>query len=122
MKRGIDGRAVYSTDPDWIPPCEGCGEPPGRCRCPGKAPPPPPSGQTVRVRIERKGRGGKTVTLVEGIAGPPDHLAKVAKRLKSACGTGGTVKDGNVELQGDHRDRAAAALEAEGYRVKKSGG
>jgi len=122
MNRSMGGRPVYSTDPDWVPPCEACGEPPERCRCAEKSAPPPPSEQTVTVRIERKGRGGKTVTVVEGLRGPPERLAEVAKRLKAACGTGGTAKEGSVELQGDHRDRAAKALEAEGYKVKRSGG
>ncbi len=122
MKRSMDGRPVWSSDPGFVPPCEACGEPPDRCRCRESAAAPPPSQQTVVVRIERKGRGGKTVTVVDGILGPPDHLAAVAKKLKAACGTGGTAKEGTVELQGDHRDRAVAALEAEGYRVRRSGG
>jgi translation initiation factor 1 len=113
---------VYSTDPGWVPPCETCGQPPDLCRCKEGAAPPPPSAQTVIVRLERKGRGGKTVTVVEGIQGPPERIAEAARRLKAACGTGGTAKEGSVELQGDHRDRAAKTLEAEGYKVKRSGG
>jgi len=119
--RRIDGRAVWSSDPGWTPPCEKCGEPADRCLCREKAAP-PPSEQKAVVRLERKGRGGKTVTVVEGILGPPEHLAELAKRLKAACGTGGTAKDGAVELQGDQRDRAAKALEREGFKVKRSGG
>ena len=92
--------------------------PPAECRCPPPPAPPPPKAQLVRLRIERKGRGGKVVTVVEGIAGPPALLEETARALKEACGTGGTVKQGTIELQGDHRTRAAAALATRGYRVK----
>src|SRR5262249_4818975 len=121
---GGGGRTVWSSDPGWVPPCERCGEPRERCRCGEKAPAPPAGEQTARLRLEKKGRGGKTVTVIEGLRGPPDYLAGLARALKEACGSGGTVRpagggrEGAIELQGDHRERARAALEKRGFRVK----
>jgi translation initiation factor 1 len=79
-----------------------------------------PADGVVRLFREKGGRGGKTVTVVRGL--PADAVGTVARDLKRLCGTGGTVKDGAVELQGDHRDKAKARLEAQGYRVKLAGG
>ncbi len=79
-----------------------------------------PNDGVVRVFREKGGRGGKTVTVVRGL--PGRDLDAVAKDLKRLCGTGGAVKDGAVELQGDHRDKAKARLEDRGYRVKLAGG
>jgi len=76
----------------------------------------------VRIRREVGGRGGKTVTVVTGLALDPVALAALSKRLKSACGTGGTVKGGVLELQGDHREQLAALLAGEGFRSKLAGG
>ncbi len=117
----MKGRLVYSTDPSFVPPCEGCGEPPSDCRCRPRGAP-PPSEQKVRVRIERKGRGGKIVTVIDGLQGPQEWLKDLAAALKGACGTGGTSKDGAIELQGDHRDRAVAALAKRGFDAKRAGG
>jgi translation initiation factor 1 len=75
-------------------------------------------GQSVRLLIDRKGRKGKTVTLVAGLRHNPATLEKIARILKERCGTGGTVKDGNIELQGDQRTRAKAELESMNYVVK----
>src|ERR1041385_3987511 len=123
MDRRIGGKLVWSSDPDPVPPCPDCGEPPDRCRCSrrsraGKSVPPPPGSITARLRIERKGRGGKTVTIIEGLPGPPQALEEAARWLKSACGAGGTVRGSAIEVQGDQRARAAAALESRGYTVK----
>ena len=74
----------------------------------------------VRVSRETSGRRGKTVTVVRGI--PPRELAAVASDLKRRCGSGGAVKDGAVEIQGDHRPKVVARLEGQGYRVKLAGG
>jgi translation initiation factor 1 len=79
-----------------------------------------PSDGVVRVSRETSGRRGKTVTVVRGI--PPRELTTVASDLKRRCGTGGAVKDGAVEIQGDHRPKVVAHLEAQGYRVKLAGG
>jgi translation initiation factor 1 len=76
----------------------------------------------VRVRRETGGRGGKTVTAIYGIALPESGLAELAGALKRLCGTGGTVKDGTIEIQGDHRERIVAALQQRGYTVKLAGG
>lgn len=76
----------------------------------------------MRIGRETGGRGGKTVTVVRGLSMDDAALAALAKRLKAACGTGGTVKEGVLELQGDHRDSAMALLAKEGLRVKRSGG
>jgi translation initiation factor 1 len=79
-----------------------------------------PDDGVVRVFREKGGRRGKTVTVVHGLA--PGDLGAVAGDLKRHCGTGGSVKGGAVELQGDHREQVAARLESRGYRVKLAGG
>ena len=79
-----------------------------------------PDDGIVRVSRETSGRRGKAVTVVRGI--PPRDLATVASDLKRRCGSGGAVKDGVVEIQGDHRPKVVAHLEAQGYRVKLAGG
>ena len=85
-----------------------------------RAAPPVPSDGIVRVSRETSGRRGKTVTVVRGL--PPRELASVASDLKRQCGSGGAVKEGVVELQGDHRPKVVARLESQGYRVKLAGG
>jgi translation initiation factor 1 len=104
-----DGRLVYSTDPE-------------RRREPDPGPPAAadPGDGIVRVFREKSGRRGKTVTVVRGL--PPADVRAVAGELKRLCGAGGAVKDGAVEVQGDHRDRVVTALQADGYRVKAAGG
>jgi translation initiation factor 1 len=76
----------------------------------------------VRVRRETGGRGGKTVTTILGVPLPESALKDLAGELKRLCGTGGTVKDGGIEVQGDHRDKIIAALIRRGYTVKAAGG
>ena len=76
----------------------------------------------VRVSRSSKGRGGKTVTLVQGVPLNDAALAQLGKQLKAACGTGGTVKDGMIEVQGDHRELVIRQLLDKGYSVKASGG
>jgi len=82
----------------------------------------PRSDGTVRVARETKGRKGKGVTLVTGVPLDEQALEALAKELKQKCGTGGAVKDGVIEIQGDHRDRLVEELQRRGYRVKKAGG
>jgi translation initiation factor 1 len=77
---------------------------------------------TVRVSRETKGRKGKGVSLVSGVPLGAEALAALAKELKQRCGTGGTVKDGVIEIQGDHRDRLIEELQSRGHRVKRAGG
>jgi len=82
-----------------------------------------PSGDgTVRVSRETKGRKGKGVTLIAGVPLGAEALAALTKDLKQRCGSGGTVKDGMIEIQGDHRDRLIVELQSRGYRVKRAGG
>jgi translation initiation factor 1 len=107
-----DSRLVYST---------GVGDRRAKERPAEQSRPPQvPDDGVVRVFRDKSGRRGKTVTLVRGL--PPGELAARASDLKRHCGTGGSVKDGAVELQGDHREKAAARLESQGYRVKLAGG
>ncbi len=78
----------------------------------------PPEKQTIRVAVDRKRRAGKTVTVASGFQHTPDALAVLAQRLKKKCGSGGTAKDDEIELQGDHVAKVAAELKTLGYRVK----
>jgi len=71
----------------------------------------------LHLRLEKKGRRGKTVTVVFGFEAGEDQLEAYASELKSRCGTGGTVKEGTIELQGDHRQRAGSYFQEEGYEV-----
>ena len=90
----------------------------------GEAPEPEPAGARspgIRLRLERRS-SGRVVTVVSGLPGSPAEVAALAKGLKAACGAGGTVKDGLLELQGDHRDRIESALAARGLKGKRSGG
>jgi len=81
-----------------------------------------PSQQKATVRLDLKGRGGKSVTVIEGLQLPQKEREAILKRLKAKLGTGGTVKDTCLELQGDHRDALMEALEKLGYPTKRSGG
>jgi len=120
-KRASSGGLVYSTDAGRM--CPACRQPVASCRCRSPCAPAMPAGDgIVRIRREVGGRGGKTVTVVTGLALDPVALAALSKRLKSACGTGGTVKGGVLELQGDHREQLAALLAGEGFRSKLAGG
>ena len=86
------------------------------------AAPPPKKVHTVKLRRETAGRRGKGVTVVSELPLTEDQLKELATKLKNACGTGGTAKDGRIEIQGDQRDRVAAELEKLGYKVKRAGG
>ena len=110
-------RVVYSTGVGRI--CPGCGWPEVECKC-SKADPQLaeiPDRVVARLRIEKQGRGGKTVTVVDGLPRNEAFLRELATALKQACGTGGTVGQGAVELSGDVRDRIRALLAARGYTV-----
>jgi len=83
---------------------------------------PLPGEQKLYVRLDRKNRKGKTVTLVEGFVGSEEDLKTLGKELKSKCGVGGSAKEGEILLQGDFKERVAALLKDKGYKVKFSGG
>ena len=117
--RQRQGGLVYSTEGGRM--CPSCRRALAQCVC--RAAPPPASGDgIVRVSRQTKGRGGKAVTLVCGVPLPADALAALGKQLRSACGAGGTVKDGTIEVQGEHVERVMALLQALGHTVKRSGG
>jgi len=82
----------------------------------------PPAKSRTIVRLDRKGRGGKSVTIIEGLGLSAKDSEKLLKQLKAKLGTGGTVKDGSIEIQGDHCDTVMAELAAIGYKPKRSGG
>lgn len=114
-----NSRLVYSSETGRI--CPGCGRPAAACSC-GKKSSQPAGDGIVRIRRESKGRGGKTVTVISGIPGTEAALKEVAAGLKKRCGTGGTLKEGIIEIQGDHRELLLAELAARGYKVKAAGG
>lgn len=113
------GGMVYSTELGRT--CPDCRQSLTACRCRAADGAVLGDGR-VRVGRETKGRGGKGVTLVTGLPLTHDQLTELATRLKKRCGTGGTVKDGTIEIQGDHRDLIVAELLKAGYQAKKTGG
>jgi translation initiation factor 1 len=121
MKHKGVGGLVYSTDAGRM--CPVCRRPAAQCSCAADRRRAASGGSgAVLVSRETKGRGGKAVTLVRGLALDEAALAKLAQQLKAACGSGGTVKDGVVEVQGEHRDRIVELLRAQGHQVKRAGG
>jgi translation initiation factor 1 len=119
--RGGDGGSVpvWSSEKGRL--CPGCGEAATACACRKKSVAASPDG-IVRVGRETKGRGGKSVITVTGAPVDADGLQKLVAELKKRCGTGGTVKDGVIEIQGEHRETIVVELEMRGWKVKKSGG
>jgi len=99
--------------------CPRCQQLKKTCTCP---PEEPSKSTIVRVGRETKGRGGKGVTIISDLPLNENALAELATKLKTRLGTGGTVKDGRIEIQGDQRDRIVAEFEGLGYRVKRAGG
>src|SRR5580700_1398611 len=112
-------RIVYSTGVGSL--CPNCRRPVRECVCPKGVPGAAKPG-TVRVGREVKGRAGKGVTTVTGLALAMAEIETLATRLKKRCGSGGTVRDGIIEIQGDHRDVIVGELTKLGFPAKKSGG
>jgi translation initiation factor 1 len=122
-------RLVYSTEGGAQRACPTCGRRLDRCTCRARPAARPPAGPrtpavpndgVVRVFRDRGGRKGKTVTLVTGL--PASRVEEVATQLKRAAAAGGAVRDGAIEIQGDHRELVASRLGALGFRVKLAGG
>ena len=114
-----NARLVYSTEHGRT--CPSCHQQLDRCRCQKKTAPPAGDG-IVRIGRSTKGRKGKGVTVITGIPLEAGPLKQLAKTLKQKCGSGGTVKAGTIEIQGDHRDLLMADLKGMGYTVRRSGG
>jgi translation initiation factor 1 len=118
MKSSSSSTLVYSTEGGRT--CPACRLPLAQCTCKAKS---VLTGDgVVRVSRETKGRGGKSVTLVKGLALDATALAVLGKQLRAACGAGGTVKDGVIEVQGDHCDAVMDALRKHGHQPKRTGG
>ncbi len=107
-----NSKRVYSTNPHTRIEQETQAEIPDK----------PLSGQTVKIRIDSKGRKGKSVTIIEGLQVNPTHLNDIARQLKQLLGTGGTAKQGVIEIQGDRREQIITHLEKLGVKCKKVGG
>lgn len=118
MNSSSNSGLVYSTDSGRM--CPECRHPLAQCTCKARA---APTGDgVVRVSRQTKGRGGKSVTLVKGLALDAAALALLGKQLRTACGSGGTVKDGVIEIQGDHCELVMEALRKLGHDPKRAGG
>lgn len=115
-----DSSLVYSTDSGRL--CPKCQRAVAHCQCKNPNKMHGSSDGIVRLRRETKGRKGKGVTLIDGIALDSVALTAFAKVLKNKCGSGGTVKDGVIEIQGDHRQFLQTFLQESGYKVKLAGG
>ena len=103
---------VYSTDPDFTYSQEED----------ANKETPEPRDQQLKIYLDRKNRKGKSVTLIKGFQGTDEDLKELARKLKNSCGVGGSVKDSEIIIQGDHRERILQILQSDGYRAKKAGG
>ncbi len=107
----MGNRIVYSTNPNFNTNSD-----------PDEEPTLQPSAQQLKALISKKGRGGKTVTIIDGFRGSSHDLNELGKTIKTKCGIGGSVKDGQILLQGDVREKAMHFLRTAGYNIKKAGG
>lgn len=114
-----DYEIVYSDDPNFKKRCLKCGKHP--CSCP-KAQDMVASEHTLKIRLEKNGRGGKTVTVVFELSENEAYFKELEKKLKALCGTGGSMKNKMIEIQGDHREKIKTYLEKLGFKVKLAGG
>ncbi len=119
MKNNKSKGLVYSTDTGRT--CPGCGHPVKQCCC-SKEQSRPASDGVVRISRETKGRKGSGVCLLKGLPLDDGEMKKLAKQLKKKCGSGGSVKNGIIEIQGDHREVLVDFLEKLGHKVKLAGG
>ena len=119
MSKRRGSHAVYSTELGRL--CPQCQRAIAACVC-GTDRPAGAADGVVRIRRESKGRGGKAVTVIEGVPEHPDKLKLICKQLKQRCGVGGAVKGSQLEIQGDQRSTCKRQLETMGYQVKLSGG
>ena len=119
MNRDDKSITVYSSESGRI--CPGCGQPVGKCSCKKQAVMPNGDG-TARVSRSTKGRGGKCVSLVTGLQLGTEELNRLARHLKQKCGSGGTAKEGVIEIQGDHRELIVKELAMLGHKTRLAGG
>ncbi len=119
MNKEKEGAIVYSSELGRI--CPRCHQPITRCQCQKKKPVLRGDG-IVRVGRETQGRKGKGVTVITGLPLTLEGIHDLARQLKQKCGSGGTVKEGVIEIQGDHRDLIVEELQKQGFSVKRSGG
>ncbi len=118
-----ESRLVYSTDTGRT--CPKCGQPQSKCVCKkkrSKAENRDAGDGIIRIKREMKGRKGKTVTTISGFQENDAKLKKIASELKNRCGTGGSIKDSVIMIQGDHRETVKAELKKRGFKVKLAGG
>jgi len=109
---------VYSTDPEWKNNCKNCGKPLEECIC-AKPKSNTFKNQTAYIKIDRKGRGGKTVTVISNLSG---DMKSLQKELQKKCASGGALKKDSLEIQGDHINKIRSILEDKGCTVKQVGG
>lgn len=119
MKKSRKQGLVYSTDTGRM--CPGCGHPIKQCCC-STTKTLQGSDGVIRVKRQTKGRKGSGVSLIEGLPLQETELKKLGKELKKKCGSGGTVKNGVIEIQGDHRELLVQSLLRLGYNAKLAGG
>lgn len=119
MNKRKNSQLVYSTESGRL--CPQCHRPVAECVC-GKDRPAAIGDGIVRLQRETKGRGGKAVTLITGLALPEPEMRELARALKQKCGVGGALKDDHIEIQGDKRPVLKAELERRGFTVKLAGG
>lgn len=119
-------RVVWVTGAGQVRYCSKCGQPEGECRCREErrmgASSVAPRDGFVRLALDRKQRRGKSVTIISGLPADLAQLTALAQEFRKLCGAGGALKEGNIELQGDHRDKVEARLLALGYKIKRVGG
>ncbi len=119
MSKNKNTRLVFSTDGSHKNLCKTCEASPCECKpiCPVN-----PSEVTIKIRLEKNGRGGKQVSVLFNFPNNPDYFSKLTKKLKNQCGTGGSFKTDQIEIQGDHRNKLKVILEKMNFNVKFAGG